>query len=98
MKTPFDREAHRKFLDEIVTDHTWGTFPKKVLEHAQKLKLATLPHTERRDFTHIPTITIDPLQAKDFDDAISFSTVGGDLEIGVHIADVSYYVDEGGSD
>lgn len=38
------------------------------------------------------TITIDPEDAKDFDDAISLERVGNDWEVGVHIADVSHYV------
>lgn len=47
----------------------------------------------RRDFRTIPTYTIDPADAKDFDDALSFSRIENDLyEIGIHIADVSHYV------
>jgi ribonuclease R len=47
----------------------------------------------RRDCRDILTFTIDPVDAKDFDDAISFRSLGDDkYEIGVHIADVSYYV------
>jgi ribonuclease R len=47
----------------------------------------------RRDCRDILTFTIDPVDAKDFDDAISFRALGDDkYEIGVHIADVSYYV------
>lgn len=50
----------------------------------------------RRDFRQIPTFTIDPADAKDFDDAISFQKLpNGHHEIGVHIADVSYYVRPG---
>ncbi len=50
----------------------------------------------RRDFRQIPTFTIDPADAKDFDDAISFQKLpNGHYEIGVHIADVSYYVRPG---
>jgi ribonuclease R len=50
----------------------------------------------RRDFRDIFTITIDPADAKDFDDAVSLKPIGKDLwEIGVHIADVSYYVKPG---
>jgi len=49
--------------------------------------------TRRRDFRDILTFTIDPIDAKDFDDAISFQRLkNGHLEIGVHIADVSHYV------
>lgn len=48
---------------------------------------------KRRDFRQVPTFTIDPADAKDFDDAISIQTLpNGDIEIGVHIADVSAYV------
>ncbi|HCB36494.1 TPA: ribonuclease R, partial [Candidatus Azambacteria bacterium] len=51
----------------------------------------------RRDFRRITTFTIDPEDAKDFDDALSFKKVSDDVfEIGVHIADVSHYVKEGG--
>jgi ribonuclease R len=47
----------------------------------------------RRDMRGTVTLTIDPIDAKDFDDAISFKELGNDrFEIGVHIADVSYYV------
>ena len=49
----------------------------------------------RRDFTKIPTFTIDPADAKDFDDALSVRKVkDGVWEVGVHIADVTYYVKE----
>ena len=51
---------------------------------------------KRRDFRGTPTFTIDPYDAKDFDDAISIKKLpGGLFEIGIHIADVSHYVREG---
>lgn len=51
---------------------------------------------DRRDFRAVPTFTIDPIDAKDFDDAISFQKLAnGHYEVGVHIADVSYYVRDG---
>jgi ribonuclease R len=51
---------------------------------------------KRRDFRKVLTFTIDPKTAKDFDDALSFEILGEDLyEVGIHIADVSYYVKEG---
>ena len=51
---------------------------------------------ERRDFRNTLTFTIDPADAKDFDDAISFKTLeNGNFEVGVHIADVTHYVTPG---
>jgi ribonuclease R len=48
---------------------------------------------DRRDFRNIPTFTIDPADAKDFDDALSFKQLeNGNWEVGVHIADVTHYV------
>lgn len=50
----------------------------------------------RRDMRNVTTMTIDPIDAKDFDDAISFVDLGDDkYEIGIHIADVSYFVTPG---
>ena len=50
----------------------------------------------RRDFRETVTFTIDPADAKDFDDALSFRKLGnGNFEVGVHIADVTYYVKPG---
>ena len=52
----------------------------------------------RRDLTDLPTFTIDPLSARDFDDAVSAeSLAGGAVRVWVHIADVSAYVSEGSS-
>lgn len=51
---------------------------------------------ERRDFRQIPTFTIDPVDAKDFDDALSVRTLpDGKIEVGIHIADVSFFVRPG---
>ena len=51
---------------------------------------------KRRDFRKVLTFTIDPKTAKDFDDALSFEVLGEDLyEVGIHIADVSHYVQPG---
>jgi ribonuclease R len=51
---------------------------------------------KRRDFRGITTFTIDPFDAKDFDDALSFRRIeGGLIEVGVHIADVSHYLQPG---
>ena len=73
-------------------------FPQEALAEANALSDAITP-TElkhRRDFRDTLTFTIDPVDAKDFDDAISYRTLeNGNLEIGVHIADVSHFVQEG---
>lgn len=51
---------------------------------------------KRRDFRRVPTLTIDPVDAKDYDDALSFQTLpNGNFEVGVHIADVSFFVRPG---
>ncbi|HUH73797.1 MAG TPA: ribonuclease R [Chitinophagales bacterium] len=64
--------------------------------HALKVEVSAEEIEKRRDFRKVPTFTIDPLDAKDFDDAISIQTLGENKwEIGIHIADVSHYVKEG---
>ena len=73
-------------------------FPPEVEKEAEewKKKFDKEDHLEgRRDFTKVTTFTIDPADAKDFDDAISLKTMpNGDFEVGVHIADVSHFVIE----
>jgi ribonuclease R len=70
-------------------------FPKEVESESNAIstKITDADISSRRDMRKILTFTIDPFDAKDFDDAISFQTLAnGNLEIGVHIADVSHYV------
>ncbi|MEK0413489.1 MAG: ribonuclease [Bacteroidota bacterium] len=70
-------------------------FPQDVLEAAEALPvvLDEAEIAKRRDCRDIKTFTIDPADAKDFDDALSIRKLPSGLyEIGVHIADVSYYV------
>ncbi|MFA5889168.1 MAG: ribonuclease R [Candidatus Paceibacterota bacterium] len=73
-------------------------FPVEVQREAEKIKNEYKNHFEaeaknRKDMRSITTMTIDPADAKDFDDAISFQDLGNNqYEIGVHIADVSYFV------
>ncbi|MEI6280713.1 MAG: ribonuclease R [bacterium] len=73
--------------------------PSNVEEEAKRIKQAGIKDTDytgRRDFRKTLTFTIDPSDAKDFDDAISFKEVSnGEYEIGIHIADVSHYVKVG---
>ncbi|MFZ2072483.1 MAG: ribonuclease R [Minisyncoccia bacterium] len=72
---------------------------KKAEEEAGKIKLSGIKNEDyagRRDFRKILTFTIDPSDAKDFDDAISFKELSpNEYEIGIHIADVSHYVKTG---
>ncbi len=76
------------------------SFPKEVEKEALKIPLAITSDeiAKRKDFRKVTTFTIDPEDAKDFDDAISFRKLeNGNVEIGVHIADVSYYVPQDGA-
>ncbi len=73
-------------------------FPLEVEAYAKKLdtSIQTEEIAKRRDMRDVLTFTIDPKDAKDFDDALSFRKLeNGHYEIGVHIADVSHYVQEG---
>ncbi|MBC7605699.1 MAG: ribonuclease R [Burkholderiales bacterium] len=73
-------------------------FPIDVEVFAQKID-TSIQQSEiekRRDLRDTLTFTIDPKDAKDFDDALSFKSLeNGNYEIGIHIADVSYYLEEG---
>ncbi|MBI2515380.1 MAG: RNB domain-containing ribonuclease [Opitutae bacterium] len=73
-------------------------FPAEVVREAAALPAVVRPPdlAGRMDYREIPTFTIDPDDAKDFDDALSLEYLpGGELRIGVHIADVSHYVKSG---
>ncbi|MEC8354991.1 MAG: RNB domain-containing ribonuclease [Verrucomicrobiota bacterium] len=89
--------------DDPLTDHQGilakfglsGSFPTKVEEQANAIGQSVQAREVKRrmDFRDIFTLTIDPLDARDFDDALSVQKINDDeWEIGVHIADVSYYV------
>jgi ribonuclease R len=76
-----------------------GEFPPEVIEQSRdvsdRFQEDTIPE-DRRDLTHLPTLTIDPIDARDFDDAISLNVNEvGHWELWVHIADVSAFVQEG---
>ncbi len=78
-------------------------FPEPISKAAQELHenkeqifKEAVADPKRRDMRDTTTMTIDPADAKDFDDALSFEQLGnGNYEIGIHIADVSHYVREG---
>ncbi len=72
-------------------------FPDEVEKFATKIPIEITEEEikKRQDFREILTFTIDPKDAKDFDDALSFEVLkNGNFRIGIHIADVSYYVKE----
>ncbi len=73
-------------------------FPEEVDKAAEKIssEITDEDISLRRDFRNTPTFTIDPDDAKDFDDALSFRRLeNGNMEVGVHIADVTHYVKPG---
>lgn len=73
-------------------------YPEEVVHEAESISevIRKEDMEGRRDFRDVPTFTIDPADAKDFDDAISYQKLeNGNYEIGVHIADVTHYVKPG---
>lgn len=76
------------------------SYPQAVEAAAERIPAEITPedYAEREDFRNVVTFTIDPKDAKDFDDALSIRQLQPGLwEVGVHIADVSHYVKEGSS-
>ena len=93
-------DDHNTEINSILYDYGFAPeFPKKVEQEANKIS-ETISKEEinsRLDIRKTTTFTIDPKDAKDFDDALSVKKLNnGNWEIGVHIADVSYYVEKGG--
>ncbi len=75
-------ELPNKFLHEVELE-------------AEKIpdKISSDEIAKRRDFRKVTTFTIDPIDAKDFDDALSYQQLSnGNIEVGIHIADVTFYV------
>jgi len=73
-------------------------FPAEVVKDAEGIpaEITVKDISARRDFRQVPTFTIDPADARDFDDALSLNKLdNGNWEVGVHIADVTYYVKPG---
>jgi ribonuclease R len=93
---PGDNDVEMKsILAEF--DFPW-VFPEKVENEAEKIERGITPAEigRRKDFRNVFTITIDPPDAKDFDDALSLRKLpNGNFEVGIHIADVSFYVKPG---
>lgn len=92
--TQKQKNIENKELEYSIPD----CFSEEVLKEASQLPANSVPQNEilrRRDMRDILTCTIDPDEAKDFDDALSFQVLDtGNYQIGIHIADVTHYVQE----
>ena len=90
---------HETEIDSILIQNNINlSFPHEVLEYTKSIseKISDEEIKKRRDYRNILTFTIDPVDAKDFDDALSFKKIDEEsYEIGIHIADVSHYVQIG---
>ena len=90
---------HETEIDSILSKNNVNiSFPSDVLEYTNSISevISKDEIEKRRDFRECLTFTIDPTNAKDFDDALSFREINKDqFEIGIHIADVSHYVTPG---
>ena len=87
---------HQTEIHAILAEYNFNhKFEKHIEEAAQNIpsKITTKEINRRRDFRDITTFTIDPYDAKDFDDALSIQQLeNGNWEVGIHIADVSHYL------
>ncbi|QEC67334.1 ribonuclease R [Panacibacter ginsenosidivorans] len=90
-------DANDMAMKEILTEGGFPlSFSDDVLEESERLPdiISKSEIDKRKDFRDVLTFTIDPVDAKDFDDALSIRILNSGLyEIGVHIADVSHYVE-----
>ncbi len=91
--------VHNVEMEAIILEKGFDfEFPKEVEKEAEKIAEKEMGAKDeevkkRKDFRNTLTFTIDPIDAKDFDDALSFKKLGDNTyEIGIHIADVSHYV------
>ena len=87
---------HQTELDSIIAKNEIAIdFSQEVKDYTELIseKIENKEIKQRRDFRKKTTFTIDPIDAKDFDDALSFEKIDeNNFEIGIHIADVSHYV------
>lgn len=91
-----NESMNEQAMQDILSENGFPLdFPDEVMEEAARISDILDPNeiAKREDFRETLTFTIDPVDAKDFDDAISIKTLeNGYYEVGVHIADVSHYV------
>lgn len=94
-----DPREHEVEIHAILAEYGLPrSFPPAVERAAEEIpeKISAADIACRRDFRSVCTFTIDPADAKDFDDALSYRQLeNGHIEVGVHIADVTHYVQEG---
>jgi len=94
-----EEEPNEVAMKEILLESGFPIgFPDDVMEEAARIPdiISEAEIKKRKDIREIFTITIDPADAKDFDDAISFRVLkSGNYEIGIHIADVGHYLEPG---
>ncbi len=88
---------HNAEMEAIALEKGFSSiFPSVVEDEAKQIAKDGIKESDfksRRDMRDVTTFTIDPIDAKDFDDAISFKKLlNGNYEVGIHIADVSHYV------
>jgi len=94
----FPDEPGTDFESICATYNLSKTFPKKVTSESESLKdgISKDEIKNRLDLRNLECFTIDPVEAQDFDDAVSIEVLdNGNFSLGIHIADVSHYVKEG---
>ncbi len=91
-----ETDSHELKMESVLVNHGFSMdFSDEVQREAGLLSKQILQQdlARRRDFRQVPTCTIDPVTAKDFDDALSVQLLdNGHTQVGVHIADVTHYV------
>ena len=92
-----DPERAADVIDALMRERGMGRgFPEAVESEAREsVPAAEALGGERRDLTELPTFTIDPESARDFDDAVSASQIDGGVRLWIHIADVAAHVRPG---
>ncbi len=93
-----EEDSNEMAMKEILLENGFPLeFSEDALEEASRIpdQISNEEIKKRKDVRDILTFTIDPIDAKDFDDALSFRVLkNGNYEIGVHIADVAHYIEE----